>query len=78
MLYQLSNDEGNFDIDALGNITLVASLDREVTPQYNLTITALDRGQPQMSDTEYLVVTVVDVNDESPQFSQVDTALYNT
>ena len=78
MLYQLSNDEGNFAIDALGNITLVASLDREVTPRYNLTITALDRGQPQMSDTEYLVVTVVDVNDESPQFSQVDTALYNT
>ena len=78
MLYQLSNDEGNFAIDALGNITLVASLDREVTPLYNLTITALDRGQPQMSDTEYLVVTVVDVNDESPQFSQVDTALYNT
>ena len=76
MVYQLSNDEGNFAIDALGNITLVASLDREVTPLYNLTITALDRGQPQMSDTEYLVVTVVDVNDESPQFSQVDIATH--
>ena len=76
MVYQLANDEGNFAIDALGNIMVVASLDREVTAVYNLTIMALDRGQPQMSDTEYLVVTVGDVNDETPEFSQVCSCIF--
>jgi len=71
VVYQLANDEGNFAIDAVGNITLVASLDREVTAVYNLTIMALDRGQPQMTATEYLIVTVGDINDETPEFSQV-------
>jgi len=71
VVYQLANDEGNFAIDAVGDITLVASLDREVTAVYNLTIMALDHGQPQMTATEYLIVTVGDINDETPEFSQV-------
>ena len=42
----------------------MASLDREVIAVYNLTIMALDCGQPQMTAIEYLIVTVGDINDE--------------
>ena len=38
---------------------------------YNLTITATDRGQPQMTAIAHLIVNVGDINDVIPQFSQV-------
>jgi len=65
-----------FAINAVGDITLVASLDREVTAVYNLTIVALDCGQPQMTATEYLIVTVGGINDQTPEFCQVCSCVF--
>lgn len=69
--YQISNGEGRFSIDSDGTIELVAGLDRETTEVYNLTITATDRGQPQMTAIAHLIINVGDINDVIPQFSQV-------
>ena len=69
--YQLSNDEGKFEISSTGVITLINSLDREITDQYNLTVIAFDRGQPQMSAIGYLLITVEDENDVTPTFLRV-------
>ena len=74
-MYQISNDEGKFSINSQGEITLVEELDREITAEYNLTITVTDRGQPPMGAATNIVVIVEDVNDEIPEFSQVHTLL---
>ena len=75
IFYQLSNDEGRFAISSSGSITLVNSLDRETTDRYNLTVTAFDRGQPQMSVTNYLTISVSDENDVVPTFLSVSQKL---
>ena len=70
-MFQLTNDEGRFAIDENGVITLAASLDREATSSYNITVTVSDRGQPPESATNYLYVEVTDINDVSPQLDRV-------
>lgn len=71
IFYQLSNDEGRFAISPSGIITLSSSLDREIADEYNLTVTVFDRGQPQMSNTNYLSIYVSDENDVIPAFLSV-------
>ena len=69
--YQLSNDGGKFSLTANGTLILTEELDYETTTMYNITITATDQGQPPMSAVVIYRVTVADVNDDVPQFSQV-------
>ncbi|XP_004381171.2 protocadherin gamma-B7 isoform X1 [Trichechus manatus latirostris] len=46
------------------------ALDREQTPEYNVTITATDKGKPPLSSSISLTLHVVDVNDNAPVFRQ--------
>ncbi|XP_062044931.1 protocadherin gamma-B2 isoform X1 [Lepus europaeus] len=46
------------------------TLDREQTPEYNVTITATDRGQPPLSSSISVTVHISDVNDNAPVFLQ--------
>ncbi|KAM4586872.1 protocadherin alpha-3-like [Fundulus diaphanus] len=45
-------------------------LDREVTPRYNVTILASDEGQRPLSNTSFIGISVSDVNDNAPKFSE--------
>ncbi|XP_031698087.1 protocadherin alpha-3-like, partial [Anarrhichthys ocellatus] len=45
-------------------------LDREVTPQYNVTISATDEGSPPLSNINVITVYVSDVNDNAPSFPE--------
>ncbi|XP_041929662.1 protocadherin alpha-3-like isoform X12 [Alosa sapidissima] len=45
-------------------------LDRENTPDYNVTIRATDEGTPPLSSTSVITVRVSDVNDNAPQFPE--------
>lgn len=71
LVFQLTNDEGVFSINSNGQIRLAASLDRETTSSYNLTVTVSDRGQPPRSVSDYLYVEVTDINDVRPRFQRV-------
>ena len=72
VLYQLANDEGKFSINATtGDVIVSESLDREVSSMYNLTVTAVDRGQPQKSAVQNILIDVLDVNDVIPMFERV-------
>ena len=53
-----------------GNITVqyAAKLDREVVSSYNLTVIAIDRGNPQKTGTTNVTVELIDVNDTPPRF----------
>ncbi|XP_053768339.1 protocadherin gamma-B5 isoform X19 [Desmodus rotundus] len=46
------------------------TLDREQTPEYNITITATDRGKPPLSSSTTITLHITDVNDNPPVFQQ--------
>ncbi|KAK1343392.1 LOW QUALITY PROTEIN: hypothetical protein QTO34_016172 [Cnephaeus nilssonii] len=46
------------------------NLDREQTPEYNITITATDRGKPPLSSSTTITLHLTDVNDNAPVFQQ--------
>ncbi|TMS17133.1 Protocadherin Fat 2 [Larimichthys crocea] len=51
------------------------ALDREETPHYSLTVQAADEGDPPLSSAVLITITVRDVNDNPPVFSQVNHSL---
>ncbi|XP_015832209.3 protocadherin gamma-A2 [Nothobranchius furzeri] len=58
--------DGNKNVE----MVLQKPLDREKQEQINLVLTAVDGGEPQMSGTMQIVITVLDVNDNAPVFTQ--------
>jgi protocadherin Fat 4 len=52
-----------------------AKLDREDKSSYTLQISATDRGSTARSGTCTLVITILDVNDELPEFSPPSQAV---
>uniref|UniRef100_A0A8C2GF97 Cadherin EGF LAG seven-pass G-type receptor 1b n=1 Tax=Cyprinus carpio TaxID=7962 RepID=A0A8C2GF97_CYPCA len=57
-----------------GWITVSAELDRETTEFYNFGVEARDHGVPTMSSSASVSITILDVNDNVPTFTQ---HLYN-
>uniref|UniRef100_A0A2I3H2P4 Protocadherin gamma subfamily B, 4 n=1 Tax=Nomascus leucogenys TaxID=61853 RepID=A0A2I3H2P4_NOMLE len=53
-----------------------AVLDREQNPEYNITITATDRGKPPLSSSSSITLHIGDVNDNAPVFSQSSYIAY--
>lgn len=65
------NEHKKFVIDAkTGIITISDTLDYEKTKEYLLTIQAMDRGTPPLSNVATVNVTVIDSNDNAPIFRQ--------
>ncbi|XP_037117259.1 protocadherin gamma-C5-like [Syngnathus acus] len=60
------------------NYALVTSgaLDRESVSVYNIEITATDAGSPPLSSKKVIAVSITDVNDNPPQFSQSSYNVY--
>ncbi|XP_060233388.1 protocadherin alpha-13 isoform X5 [Meriones unguiculatus] len=50
------------------SLVLKKSLDREEIQAHSLSLTASDGGKPALTGTVQLLITVVDVNDNAPQF----------
>nr|XP_023473310.1 protocadherin alpha-12 isoform X10 [Equus caballus] len=61
------------DKSILPELVLQKSLDREETPELNLLLTALDGGKPELTGSVQIQITVLDVNDNAPEF---DTPSY--
>ncbi|XP_047210223.1 protocadherin gamma-A11-like [Girardinichthys multiradiatus] len=61
-----NNPDGNKNVE----MVLQKPLDREKQDQINLILTAVDGGEPQMTGTMQIVITVLDVNDNAPVFTQ--------
>ncbi|XP_061442445.1 protocadherin beta-16-like isoform X5 [Rhineura floridana] len=49
-------------------LVVQSSLDREKITEYNITITAIDRGSPRLTSTRIINVQILDVNDNPPLF----------
>ncbi|KAK1900595.1 Protocadherin-16, partial [Dissostichus eleginoides] len=60
---------GDFRLDRQsGVLSTSRPLDRENRAGYTLTVTAQDQGHPSLSSTATVEVTIMDINDHSPQF----------
>ena len=72
VLYSISsgNTDDAFYLNSKTGVLYVAQdLDYETQPTYSLTIVATDTGEPSMvSDPVYIVVQILDENDEAPIF----------
>ncbi|XP_063269634.1 protocadherin alpha-13-like [Prinia subflava] len=55
-------------------LVLTKPLDRETIPVHRLVLTASDGGRPSLTGTMELEISVLDVNDNAPQFNQ---SVYN-
>ncbi|XP_010211717.1 PREDICTED: protocadherin alpha-5-like, partial [Tinamus guttatus] len=51
-------------------LVLMKSLDREAIAEHRLLLTASDGGRPSLSGTMELVISVLDANDNAPEFNQ--------
>ncbi|XP_078248617.1 protocadherin beta-16 isoform X8 [Pogona vitticeps] len=51
-------------------LVIQSPLDREKVSEYNVTITAMDRGSPRLTSTRILNVQISDVNDNPPVFEK--------
>ncbi|KAM3867167.1 protocadherin gamma-A2-like [Diretmus argenteus] len=62
----------NNQADGSKNVEMVLEkpLDREKNELLSLVLTAVDGGDPQMSGTMQILITVLDVNDNAPVFTQ--------
>ncbi|KAL8620285.1 hypothetical protein ACOMHN_042020 [Nucella lapillus] len=75
VFYVLDSGRGSdkFRVNSSTGVVTVgpgALLDRETDHSFNLTMLALDRGDPPLSSTATLSVVLRDINDERPGFSQ--------
>ncbi|XP_048838791.1 protocadherin alpha-3-like isoform X6 [Brienomyrus brachyistius] len=62
--------------DNFYSLVTTGSLDRESKPQYEIIITARDRGTPSLSSVKTVRVELSDVNDNSPVFSHSPYTFY--
>ncbi|XP_053284278.1 protocadherin gamma-A2-like [Pleuronectes platessa] len=61
-----SHTDGNKNVEMI----LQKPLDREKQEQISLVLMAVDGGEPQMTGTMMIIITVLDVNDNAPVFTQ--------
>uniref|UniRef100_A0A3Q0SBL1 Protocadherin 2 alpha b 9 n=1 Tax=Amphilophus citrinellus TaxID=61819 RepID=A0A3Q0SBL1_AMPCI len=58
------------------SLVVDGALDREITSQYNVTVSATDGGSPRLVNTTVITVHVSDINDNSPHFPESVVNLY--
>ncbi|XP_078727412.1 cadherin EGF LAG seven-pass G-type receptor 2-like isoform X2 [Lampetra fluviatilis] len=72
LTYSLSNLPAAFPFainNGTGWITVASELDREAVDRYEFTVEARDHGSPSLSASASVSITVIDVNDNKPEFT---------
>ena len=64
-----------FTISMEGVLTTEELLDRENLQVYNFIVSAIDRGEPAMTGSTLVTITLTDVNDNEPVFMNNSTAV---
>ena len=58
------------DVLFIGHLVVLSKLDREKKDSYVLTVEARDNGQPTLSSTSRVKITILDINDNKPLFDK--------
>uniref|UniRef100_A0A4W5JGW8 Cadherin domain-containing protein n=1 Tax=Hucho hucho TaxID=62062 RepID=A0A4W5JGW8_9TELE len=72
-ILQESDPLGQFSVDQSGLVTVTSTLDRETAAQHHLVILATDHGSPALTGSTIIQLTLLDVNDNGPEFEAVYT-----
>uniref|UniRef100_A0A8K9WMG8 Si:ch211-186j3.6 n=1 Tax=Oncorhynchus mykiss TaxID=8022 RepID=A0A8K9WMG8_ONCMY len=72
-ILQESDILGQFSVDQSGLVTVTSALDRETAAQHHLVILATDHGSPALTGSTVIQLTLLDVNDNGPEFEAVYT-----
>ncbi|NXC80422.1 CADN protein, partial [Cercotrichas coryphoeus] len=67
-LLNKSDPGGQFSLDSDGWLMVAGLLDHETVAQYQLIVIATDMGQPPLTGSATVLVTLQDVNDNGPEF----------
>ncbi|XP_077984581.1 protocadherin Fat 4-like [Glandiceps talaboti] len=79
--YSMDPVPGNVFFMNGGDIVVSGNLDRETVAQYILTVYAEDGGDPSLTSTMEVLVNILDINDNAPEFdpsSYTDNIMENT
>ncbi|XP_040295352.1 protocadherin gamma-B5-like [Bufo bufo] len=57
-------------------LVTAASMDRERTSEYNVTVQCMDKGTPPLSTNKTIQLTISDVNDNVPVFERMNYIVY--
>uniref|UniRef100_A0A4W6C1T8 Cadherin domain-containing protein n=1 Tax=Lates calcarifer TaxID=8187 RepID=A0A4W6C1T8_LATCA len=60
------------------SLVTTGQLDRELVSDYNITITATDKGSPPLSSSKTVQLSVADINDNPPVFEEQSYSAYVT
>ncbi|XP_012663796.1 protocadherin gamma-A9 isoform X7 [Otolemur garnettii] len=71
LTFRLENSEEDYY-----SLLTAQILDREKASEYNITVTATDRGTPPLSTEIHITLQVTDINDNPPAFSQASYSVY--
>uniref|UniRef100_A0A8C9UQI6 Cadherin domain-containing protein n=1 Tax=Spermophilus dauricus TaxID=99837 RepID=A0A8C9UQI6_SPEDA len=63
-------------VDNYYRLVTERTLDRELTSEYNITVTATDQGNPTLSTQTHVLLLVTDINDNPPLFYQDSYSIY--
>ncbi|KAM4875300.1 protocadherin gamma-A1-like [Thomomys bottae] len=63
-------------LDNYYRLVTEGTLDRELTPGYNITVTVTDQGTPPLSTKAYISLLVTDINDNPPVFQHNSYSVY--
>ncbi|XP_006891272.1 PREDICTED: protocadherin gamma-A1 [Elephantulus edwardii] len=63
-------------VDNYYRLVTERTLDRELTSEYNITVTAADSGTPALSTETHISILVTDINDNPPTFSRESYSTY--
>ncbi|KAM5299014.1 protocadherin gamma-A1 isoform 10-T10 [Ctenodactylus gundi] len=63
-------------VDNYYRLVTERTLDRELTSEYNITLTATDQGTPKLSTQTYISLLVTDINDNPPVFHLDSYSVY--
>lgn len=70
----LSGGDGHFGLTTRDNIIYLVivslPLDREVQPNYTLSVVATDQGNPPLHASKTIYLKVIDINDNAPEFEK--------
>ncbi len=76
--YNLSNSDDYFGInETSGEVSLLLKLDREIVDSFEMTLIVVDEGEPALTGTALLLITITDVNDNAPIFSEPEGYFVN-
>ncbi|GAB1604137.1 protocadherin beta-15-like [Argonauta hians] len=73
LIYSIINDNNNdnipFELSKDGFISTSQSIDRELKDMYKFEVLVKDNGTPSLNDTAYIIIEILDKNDNAPYFT---------